>query len=63
MKKHFWFIGILIVMGLLSFLGGCSYTAPFRCLDSVSSHWQEDRPEHALHLGRRSCELAAHELG
>jgi hypothetical protein len=38
MKKHFWFIGILIVMGLLSFLGGCSYTAPFRCFESVSSH-------------------------
>jgi len=36
MKKHFWFIGILIVMGLLSFLGGCSYTAPFRRFESVS---------------------------
>jgi hypothetical protein len=36
MKRAFWFIGILIVMGLLSFLSGCSYTAPFRRLESVS---------------------------
>jgi hypothetical protein len=36
MKKYFWFIGILIVMGLLSFFSGCSYTAPFLRFESVS---------------------------
>jgi hypothetical protein len=36
MKKAFWFVGIFIIMGLLSFLSSCSYTAPFRRVESVS---------------------------
>jgi hypothetical protein len=38
MKKTTWFIGILCIMGLLSFLSSCSYSAPFRRVESVSQN-------------------------
>jgi hypothetical protein len=37
MKKASWLIGILLLMGLISFLSGCSYTAPFRRVEQVAT--------------------------
>lgn len=36
MKKASWVIGIVILMGLLTFISGCSYTAPFRRFEAIS---------------------------
>lgn len=36
MKKSFWFICLLFLMGLSKFLIHCSYTAPFRRVESIS---------------------------
>ena len=36
MKKSFWFICLLFLMGLSKFLSHCSYTAPFRRVESIS---------------------------
>jgi hypothetical protein len=36
MKKSFWFICLLFLMGLSTFLSHCSYTAPFRRVEFIS---------------------------
>lgn len=38
MKRAFWFVSTFLLMGLFTFLSDCSYTAPFRRLESVSPH-------------------------